>query len=337
MIGCGVIARDAHIPSFQKIEGVEVSCIADTNQKRLERVSRKFNIRKTFSDYRELLEEELDLVSICAPSYLHAQMCVDAARTKKNILVEKPLALSVEEALRVEKAVRESHVKLCVVHNELYNPAMLLVTKMWKRGELGRVLSIQAIKHTSIPDIRPKNWRPFGFSSSAKSGGELFEFIHPIYLLDFFGGDLRDLYVVSGRVCEKFDEITDVRAILTFETGCIGYLEMLGFAATDLFLVNIHGTGLSVSVDLFNNSYRIRRANPQLSELSASIRDAWNLSKTLIRRRWWYWMQGSHLTLISRFVESVREDRDPPVTVGDGARAVRLAEAIKKGIGKNSS
>lgn len=329
VIGCGGIAKNVHFPCFQRIKGVEVSCIADASPSSLKEVSRTYGIRKAFSDHRDLLDEDLDFVSICTPNHLHARMCVDAAKAGKNVLVEKPLALSTQEAMEIKRAV-ENNVKLCVIHNELYNRAMLPVVEMMRNEKLGRILSVHAVKHTSVPNIRPGNWRKFGFLSPAESGGELFEFIHPLYLLDFFGGPAKDIYVIGRRVCESFGDFTDVRAVLAFKSGSIGYLEMLGLAATDLFLVDIHGTGSSVRVDLFNKTYRTYQPHPQLNEVVDSVRDAWSFFKVLIRKDFWHYTYSSHLLLISEFVRSIREDKEPPINVENGIRAVRIAEAIKK-------
>lgn len=323
IIGCGAIATQAQIPCFQRIKSTEISCISDVNSMTLRKVSKKYKIPKSFFDYRKLLEEELDLVSICTPGYTHAKLCIDAAKAKKNILVEKPLALSLKQAKDVGKAVRKNCVKLCVVHNYLFSPAIIRITEMYKTGELGKVLSTQAIYHIAVQRAREDYWR----DDESKSGGPLIEYIHPIYLLAHFGEDLKSVHVTSRKVLENFNKISDIRAILTFGNDCIGYLEFLSFTSPELFLFNVYGTGASVRTNIFRNSYRINNPN-QLEEIYHSIEDAKTAFKILAGKYDWF----PHLFLIAKYVKSIKEDKEPPVTVEDGIKAVRIAEAIKEKI-----
>ena len=91
VIGCGAIAQRAHIPTFNSIEGVEVQAVCDINEEKAKKTAKKYKIKEYYTDYKTMLENpSINLVSICTPPNLHAEIIIEAARAGKHVLVENP-------------------------------------------------------------------------------------------------------------------------------------------------------------------------------------------------------------------------------------------------------
>src|SRR3989338_2547027 len=97
LIGCGRIASK-HAQILSGLEGAKLSCVCDIKEERAVKFSKEYNV-PYYTDYQQMLKEEnVDVVNILTPSGLHAQHCIDAARLKKHVVVEKPMALTLGDA-----------------------------------------------------------------------------------------------------------------------------------------------------------------------------------------------------------------------------------------------
>ena len=113
-------------------------------------------------DYRELLaRDDIDVVDICTPNNLHAQMAIDAARAGKHILCEKPLAMDAAECLAMLDAVREAGVKHQVSFCYRRCPAVMLARDLVRDGRLGRIYHVRAsyLQGWLCDPAAPMRWR----------------------------------------------------------------------------------------------------------------------------------------------------------------------------------
>ena len=107
---------------------VTVTSIMDNDAEFMAEKAKELGIDKTFTDYRALLSDpDIDAVSICTPHPLHCPMSIDAAKAGKHILVEKPMAMTVEEATKMIEAAEEHQVKLFVAEQWAYSPMTLFL------------------------------------------------------------------------------------------------------------------------------------------------------------------------------------------------------------------
>ena len=126
IIGAGAIVRRGHLPIYGTIPEVEVVGITDIDQSLASKVAEEFGIPRYFSSCEELLRDNsIELVDICTPTQTHLEIVKRAAEVGKHILVEKPLATFLKDALEIEDIVRENGTRLCVVQNWRYFPAAI--------------------------------------------------------------------------------------------------------------------------------------------------------------------------------------------------------------------
>ena len=104
VIGLGGVAQLVHLPNLSKLPNAELISVCEVNKSRLMTIAEKFSIKERYSNYNEMLEKsQMDAVIIATPTSTHADIAVDCLEAGKDILVEKPLTRTYQEAKRIEK------------------------------------------------------------------------------------------------------------------------------------------------------------------------------------------------------------------------------------------
>jgi predicted dehydrogenase len=144
VIGLGGIAQLVHLPALSKMKDVNIVAVSETNKSRLKTVANKFGIKNRFSNYNEMLEKvETDAVIIATPTNTHHQIALDAVDKVKNILVEKPVARTKEEASEIYKAVKKKNVNLMIGMNLRFKPDIMLVKSLLNSKDFGEPFYIK--------------------------------------------------------------------------------------------------------------------------------------------------------------------------------------------------
>ena len=144
VIGLGHVAQLVHLPNLLKINDAEVIAVAEPNKSRLNAVADKFNIPNKFKDYKELLNEsDVEAVIVATPTGLHQQVANDSLKAKKDVLVEKPIARSFDEAKSIVDTAAKNKQKLMVGMNLRYRPDLLLFRTLINAGEIGEPFYIR--------------------------------------------------------------------------------------------------------------------------------------------------------------------------------------------------
>lgn len=200
VIGCGAIAQRRHLPEYSNRKDVEIVAVCDFNLERAKEVAQKFGAKYAFQTHKELLEcEEIQAVSICAPNFLHASITLEAIEAGKDVLCEKPMATSLEEAKAMVEAAAAKGVKLMIGHSQRFMPVHLKAKEILDEGKLGKVLSFQ----TTFGHSGPENWSVDGSKSWFFNQDEA------------FAGVLGDLGVHKADLIRWLlnDEVSEVSAM----------------------------------------------------------------------------------------------------------------------------
>jgi len=151
VVGLGMMGRN-HVRVWDEaIDGVELVAVADPDPLAVERATHGRAARGFDDPARMVSEEELDLVSIVAPTSLHLPVTLAALRAGANVLVEKPIAATRDEAARMIAAARDAGRMLTVGHIERFNPAIRELRRRLAAGELGRVFQVNATRLGPFP------------------------------------------------------------------------------------------------------------------------------------------------------------------------------------------
>ena len=141
VIGVGSMGFN-HLRVYSELEGVQLAGVSDVSPERLKAITDRFAV-PTYSDYRELFEKEKpEAVSITVPTSDHEEVATFALKAGAHILVEKPIAASVEEGKRIIALAKETKRLLMIGHIIRFNPAIQSLKKRLDNGDLGRIFQI---------------------------------------------------------------------------------------------------------------------------------------------------------------------------------------------------
>ena len=141
LIGNGGICKGCHTPFYLEDERVEVAAVCDIIKERAEWLrDTHFPGAKVYTDYKELLKDEsIDSVDICTPNYLHSIIAVDAFEAGKHVFCEKPDAINVEEALKMNEAAKKAGKTLMVMRNNRHVDISKFAKKYIESGKMGDI------------------------------------------------------------------------------------------------------------------------------------------------------------------------------------------------------
>ena len=166
-------AADFHCDSYSRNDKVEIAAVASINNP--EKISGDWKIPDTYKDYNEMLKrDDIDLISICVPNFLHHEVAIAAARAGKHMVCEKPMATSVEDAKEILEVCNKEGVKLIYAEDWCFAPALKRVIAVTEEGAIGDILYVKA-KETHCGTHSP-------FAKNAKTcgGGAVIHLaIHP--------------------------------------------------------------------------------------------------------------------------------------------------------------
>jgi UDP-N-acetylglucosamine 3-dehydrogenase len=210
VIGAGIMGQN-HIRTYSKIKGVKLAGIADIDKAHLDPLCKEYGC-EGYTDYNELLRQGLDAVSIVVPTTLHKKVALDACAAGTNLLVEKPIADTVENAERIVEAARRENLKLMVGHIERFNPAVIKMKELIDNGELGRVVSI------STRRVGPYNPR-------IRDVGVILDIgVHDIDIISYlYCAPVLEIYSIAGKEIHQLEDHASI--LLRFENNRAGAVE----------------------------------------------------------------------------------------------------------------
>ena len=179
IIGSGGIAQGAHMPAFAALDDCEIVAVADISKAARDSAAEKFNVPNKFKDWKDLLAlEEVDVVSVCTPNTYHCEPTVDALRAGKHVQVEKPMAISVAEAKKMDREAKKAGKKLMVGQTARFNPQAVAMKDFIESGATGDIYYARAtaLRRRGIP-----GWGAFT-SKKLSVGGPIFDI--GVHILD---------------------------------------------------------------------------------------------------------------------------------------------------------
>lgn len=221
IIGCGGISA-VHIASIKEGELSKIVAVCDTNGERLLAASLKIPGVATYSDYRELLDaRRADVVHICTPHYLHAEMAIRAMETGHDVYLEKPCAMTPEEAEKILEVEKRTGKRVCVSFQNRVVPTTLALKSVIEGGTLGKLLGMKGIVAWKRDGAyyTESGWRG---AWATEGGGTLMnQSIHTLDLICSIGGEVEKVEgTASLRLNRGTIEVEDTaEATITFKSG----------------------------------------------------------------------------------------------------------------------
>ena len=218
IIGAGYMGQ-THAKTYTNLNSTKIIGIADIDFSKAKDLANKHHC-KAFKDYEELLSiPEIDAVSICTPDEIHKEPVISAARRKKHILLEKPIASNWKDAESIAKAVKESGIIFQIGFVERFNKSYIVAQKALQEGTIGKLISIRSQRIC----VR------YAIERIAKRDDIItFLAIHDIDLFHWFAGSIKKISVEADTYTFlKYPEHNDAALILIrFESRSLGLIQV---------------------------------------------------------------------------------------------------------------
>jgi len=329
VIGTGWVASTRHIPSFLRDPRIEIVGVTSSVIESVKRAAKKFDIPHYYETTDELLKQNLDIVVICTPPFAHHELVIKAAEAGCHILVEKPFAMNSKESEEMIAAARRNNVKLCVSHNFLFSRSMKRVKQLRDSNELGKVTGAIALQLSNLKRRLP-TWYP------SLPGGLFFdESPHMLYSILEFLGDVSVEWAGTTKFEDNRQPLSRVEALMASKsTDATAYLRFAFDAPRDEWILMIMGTKRVMLVDFFRDTVLELAEGGEhtaFEVLSHSLNYMWQYTKEtassgvrLLARNLYF----GHSELIRRFIDSIENDTEVPVSAESGKQVIELIEQI---------
>lgn len=166
LIGLGGMGR-GHYKSYKKLDGAKVVAVVEMNPDAAREKLGEDDV-KIYTSMDELFaKEEVDIVDICTPTYMHANMCVKALEAGYHVLCEKPLALTNEDVAKIKAAAKASGKTFMVAHVVRFMTPYIYLRNLIKNETYGKLKKLSMRRVSKLPDWGYENW----FADVKRSGG----------------------------------------------------------------------------------------------------------------------------------------------------------------------
>jgi len=343
-----------HVHAYAASDNVSHLYLCDRDQELIDEVTQKYDISGSYTELEDLLEqEEIDAISISTPAKFHFEHATTCLNSGVNVLLEKPMVSSVEEANRLQSALEKSTAKLTVVHNEKFTPGM---QSLYRR--IHHLKPISHVRHTRIKSHSSLIKDRDHWVHELKGGywGEVMP--HRIYTLYGIVGDmvLKDVQVKKFSDRYQWFKADHVNIVLDSDYGPI-HLHLARKKKGHTREYNVYGAEKKATATYVRN--KIQSYDGDTWEAQYPIRHQLRNTKEFISSNKIYydwgvhrlrnhvaryipqieresWIEGTldkaHRRFIREYIEFLQNNRDNPVGWEEAFATLKLSDEICEGI-----
>lgn len=329
LIGCGRIATN-HIKAVMNNQ-LELIAVCDIVPDHMESLLSKHGLEKNssikrYTDFKKMItENQLELVAIATESGIHAEIAICCIEHGINVIIEKPMAMSITDANRIIQLSEENNIKVSACHQNRFNVAVQEMRKALDAGRFGKLShgSVHVRWNRNREYYTQAPWR----GTWEQDGGALMnQCIHGIDLLRWMMGDeIDEVYGVTHRQFHDYLEAEDIgMAVVKFKNGSVATIEGT---------TNVYPQNLEETLYLFGENGTVKLGGKSTNNI-----DVWNFSdetefdqknKGLEEATSNVYGNG-HTSLYADIIDAIRNDRRPYVDAQAGRNALELVLAIYK-------
>ena len=326
VVGLGV--GKCHADAAFKSENANLIAVCDLLPEKLEKAKEDWPGVLTYTDFSEMLKNpDIDVVSICVPSGLHAELAVEAMYAGKNVLVEKPVDITVENALKIEKARLETGVKAGVVHQNRYNPDMPLMHDAVVSGKIGKVLfgdfCVKWYRTQEYYDC-DGGWR--GTWEMDGGGSLMNQAVHTVDLMQWLMNSDVESVTAKAKVFDHDIDTEDYTAsIITFKSGAVATFVSTTCAYPGVETgIKVYGTNGSIEAN--QDTLRTWKFKDETEEDEKAMLAKYtgNAAAAALNPK----LCLGHNYVVEDMISAVLEDRDPGVLPMEAIKSVRIVNAV---------
>ena len=319
LIGSGYIGT-VHAAAYQKIANAELVAVADINEAAGKKIADEFDCKYYQQAEQMLQDEQIDIVDICLPTFLHEQYVTLGAKYKKHVLCEKPFGLSYESCRRMVQCCEDAGVTLMVAQAARWTPEFAKARELLHAGVFGDLHMVSS-KRLS----QPPAWTTW-HKDPNKSGGGLYDLqVHNIdYLVGLFG-EVDRVSAIGWK--SETGCWNHVAASIVFRNGVTamdeGSLEMIGDYPFSY--------GLRIVGDLASYDFRFT-GGQNIENCDTASNMAVFYEKGKAPRQVEIDAKDPYEMEIIAYLEAIEEKKSVPILPAESLYVMRVVEAIKESL-----
>ena len=331
LVGAGNIAEH-HVAALRRLPNVALVGVTDLQVDRARAFAERLRTR-AYPDLAALRKAGADVLHVLTPPEGHADVAVAALELGCHVLVEKPLATSVEDCQRVQAAAEDKGLVASVNHSLLFDPQVVRALELVRSGKLGKVVSVDILRGSMYPPYRggplPPQYRTAGYPFRDLG-------VHALYLFQAFLGPIESVNAIWESKGGDPNLVYDEWRALVRCRGGLGQFQLSWNVKPMQSQIIVQGTRGVLRIDLFLMFQALRGATPApkpiervINALTDSIQPLVDVpagvvkfASGIIRP-----FQGLH-DLIAAFYQALEGTRTPPVTLEDATAVVRWVEEV---------
>ncbi|OHB75923.1 MAG: hypothetical protein A2Z25_01615 [Planctomycetes bacterium RBG_16_55_9] len=221
IIGCGSVAEE-YVKAFRKDDRSKVRALVDRNRAHAERYRERYDLKCAVETDASVMlgSKDVDIVVVCTPHYLHTRYAVAAAQAGKHVIVEKPMALTLEDVRKQQEAVRKANVKSLVGFVLHWNPLLITIDRLISEGAFGNIFMVEVDYMHRIWMTTEEKW----YASRQQSGTAILTGgCHAIDALRWFArSEVEQVCAYQVKTENPIEYPGTISVNVTFEDGKIG-------------------------------------------------------------------------------------------------------------------
>ena len=225
-IGCGEVTEKKSGPAFNEVEGSQVVAVMSRSENKARSYAERHHIRKWYTDAQELIDDpDVNAIYIATPPSSHATFAIMAMRAGKPVYIEKPLAASYNDCIRINRISEQTGVPCFVAYYRLYLPYFQIVKEIIENGTIGKVINVQIRFSVPPRDLDYKNEKelPWRLQPDIAGGGYFYDLApHQIDLLQNIFGVITRAHGYPANRAHLYKAEDTVSACFFFENGVTG-------------------------------------------------------------------------------------------------------------------
>ena len=225
-IGCGEVTEKKSGPAFNEVEGSQVVAVMSRSEQKARSYAERHNIRKWYTDAQELIDDpDVNAIYIATPPSSHATFAIMAMHAGKPVYVEKPLAASYNDCIRINRISEQTGVPCFVAYYRRYLPYFQKVKEIINSGTIGEIVNVQV--RFSVPprdlDYKSGKEMPWRVQPDIAGGGYFYDLApHQIDLLQDLFGVITRAHGYPANRAHLYKAEDTVSACFFFESGVTG-------------------------------------------------------------------------------------------------------------------
>ncbi|MBW2976389.1 Gfo/Idh/MocA family oxidoreductase [Candidatus Woesearchaeota archaeon] len=320
VIGTGSMGKN-HARVYSEMPHANLVAVCDSNKEAAKEIAGRYKTN-CYSDYKEMLEKEkLDAASLCVPTKLHKQVAIDLIKNKIGILVEKPIATTIEEAGEIIDAAKKNKVKLMVGHIERFNPVITELKKRIEGNELGKIINVDCERLSLFPQ------------RIIDVGVTVDLAIHEIDILKYLiGSKIKRVYAETAQRFHSSHEDLLIGTV-RFENSILGVISTNWLTPKKVREIKVTGEkGMFVANYLTQELYFYEK---EFAAKEVDYNKGFIMGKEGKKIKVEIKNEEPLKNELSAFIGCIKNNKEPPVTGKDGLDALYVAQKFLESAKKN--